>query len=87
MENNEDFDPSKPDFLNSEWFKDIQRQSAEEIKAIADAIDVLQKVFDVKDIIFGYQGNDFIKNQCMIVFKLRHRTREGLTHNHIDALP
>jgi hypothetical protein len=76
MPSNENFDAGKPDFLNSEWFKDIQRQSAEEAEAMKEALRILQKVFDVRDVIFGYQGNDFIKNQCMIVFKLKHRIRE-----------
>lgn len=78
MENNDDLEGGKPDFLNSEWFKDIQRQSAEEAEAMKEALHILQKVFDVRDVIFGYQGNDFIKNQCMIVFKLKHRVRDSV---------
>lgn len=72
IENNDDnFDSDKPDFLNEEWYKAIKRQSLKEAQAIAEAIALLGKTFNVKNIAFGHQGDQFEKNESTLIIKLK----------------
>lgn len=62
MENSDDFDSGKPAFLNEDWYKAIQRQSAKEAAAVAEAMAVLGKTFEIRGVSFGHQGDQFQKN-------------------------
>lgn len=72
MVNNDDnFDSSKPAFLNEEWYKAIKRQSAKEAQAVAEAIALLEKTFEVQSTVFGHQGDQFEKNESTLIIKLK----------------
>lgn len=73
MENNDDNLDGKPSFLNEEWYKNIQRRSAKEAKAVVDAIELLKKTFEIKGVSFGHQGDQFQKNESTLVFELKSR--------------
>lgn len=71
MKNSDDFDSSKPSFLNEDWYLAIKRQSAKEAKAVAEAMELLQKTFEIKGVSFGHQGDQFQKNESTLIFKLK----------------
>lgn len=71
MVNNDDFDSGKPAFLNEDWYKDIKRRSAKNAAAVAEAIAVLEKTFEIKGVSLGHQGDQFQKNECTLMFKLK----------------
>lgn len=70
MDNN-NLDSGKPAFLNEQWYKDIQRQSSKEAIAVAEAIALLSKTFEIKGVVFGHQGDQFQKNESTLVIKLK----------------
>lgn len=77
MENNDDLDSGKPAFLNEQWYKDIQRQSKKETQAVAEAVALLQKTFDIRNVRFGHEGDEFQKNESTLILKLKSRYDQG----------
>jgi hypothetical protein len=71
--NNDDLDGGKPGFLNQDWYKAIQRQSAKEAEAVVEVIALLGKTFEVQSTVFGHQGDQFEKNESTLIFKLKSR--------------
>lgn len=71
MDINDDFDSGKPAFLNEKWYKDIQRQSKKEAAAVAEAVALLEKTFEIRAVRFGHEGNEFEKNESTLIIKLK----------------
>lgn len=72
MENNNDnLESGSLDFLQSDWYQAVKRQSAKEATAVLEAMQVLQKAFEIRSTTFGHQGDQFEKNESTLIFKLK----------------